>query len=69
MEKLTKEEKEFINGYYALVQKTGLYWNGCGCCGSPWLTGLEPSKYITAGLENSYLQEFINGLCAVTGGE
>ena len=49
-------EKEFLKEYELLCQKYNMGFNGCGCCGSPYLEDIEYVVY------NKTLNKvFING--------
>lgn len=38
-----EKKKEFLEELTALTKKYGIYIDGCGCCGSPYLTEGEPT--------------------------
>ena len=43
MDKLTDGQREFVAGLTELTRRTGVFVEGCGCCGSPFLESGEPS--------------------------
>ena len=51
MDKLTEGQREFVAGLTELTRRTGVFVEGCGCCGSPFLESGAPSagEYETYG--------------------
>ena len=46
-EEMFEKTKEFLKEYELLCQKYKIGLNGCGCCGSPWLSVLDENDFIT----------------------
>ena len=51
-------EKEFLRGLTKLTKKTGIAIDGCGCCGSPFLTKVKSVK-------GEYTYSSVNGEASV----
>ncbi len=49
--------RAFLQELTALSDKYGIYIEGCGCCGSPWLNDIQAGKNydnLTYGQDNRY---------------
>ncbi|WP_026949135.1 hypothetical protein [Alloalcanivorax xenomutans] len=49
MTDLTENERRFLAGLEKLTRDTGVAVDGCGCCGSPYLTEIPAGQPIEAG--------------------
>ena len=53
------KQELFLKELTELTKKYGIYINGCGCCGSPYLTEDEP-EYVDGDLQwDKESQEYI----------
>jgi len=49
------KERNFLIEYFDLCKKHGISIEGCGCCGSPYLSELEPDYW-----HHAKEEDFIN---------